>query len=102
MLDEAARLGYEGIEVRGIEGGCTCPRHGFLCRQYRSDPGSVGRKKLSVCRLGTSCGSMKRKPLEHMWKKEKHPLTWPMKVARSVLRGGSLGNGADLPDCLAR
>ncbi|SHE89714.1 Sugar phosphate isomerase/epimerase [Caldanaerobius fijiensis DSM 17918] len=56
ILDEAARLGYDGIEIRGIEGEMYLPKaKPFLPENIDKTKMLLKQKNLKICCLDTSC-----------------------------------------------
>lgn len=56
IVDEAARLGYDGIELRGLEGEMYLPK----CPPFQPDAikrtlGMLEEKGLAICCIDTSC-----------------------------------------------
>jgi sugar phosphate isomerase/epimerase len=56
ILDEAVRLGYDGIEVRGVEGEMFLPKaKPFLSENIDNTIAVLKQKGLEICCLDTSC-----------------------------------------------
>jgi sugar phosphate isomerase/epimerase len=56
ILDEAVRLGYQGIELRGIEGEFFLPKaRPFLPENIEQTMAQLREKNLEICALDTSC-----------------------------------------------
>lgn len=56
VLDQAKHLGYDGIEIRGIEGEMFLPKaRPFLAENIGSTISDLKQKGLKICCLDTSC-----------------------------------------------
>jgi sugar phosphate isomerase/epimerase len=56
IVEEAARLGYDGIEIRGIEGDLFLPKCGpFLPENRTATLRDLQRRGLQICCMDTSC-----------------------------------------------
>jgi sugar phosphate isomerase/epimerase len=56
VLDEAARLGFDGIELRGVEGEFFLPKaRPFLPENLEKTMADLKKRNIEICALDTSC-----------------------------------------------
>ncbi|HHY83670.1 MAG TPA: sugar phosphate isomerase/epimerase [Clostridiales bacterium] len=95
ILDEAQRLGYDGIEVRGIQGEMYLPNAvPFLPENLERTKVDLKRRGLEICCLDTSCTLHDKSRIEMNIKEGKETIDLAQKLGVPYIR--VFGN--DIPD----
>jgi len=87
ILDEACRLGYDGIEIRGIEGemNLVCMRP-FLPENIDQTIKVLKEKNLEICCLDTSCNFHEKENFEKVLKEGKKAIDLAQKLNCKYIR----------------
>jgi sugar phosphate isomerase/epimerase len=87
ILDEAQRLGYNGIEIRGIQGEMYLPRVApFLPENLEATREELKRRGLEICCLDTSCSLHDEARIEQIMNEGKATIDLAQKLGVPYIR----------------
>jgi len=87
ILEEAVRLGYDGIEIRGIEGEMFLPKaRPFLPENVDKTKGDLKRKGLEIICLDTSCNLHDESKVEQVMEEGKATIDLAQKLGVPYIR----------------
>lgn len=105
ILDVAAELKFDGIELRGIEGEFFLPKaRPFLPENLKKTKGQLKEKGLEICALDTSCSFHNKNELNSAIEEGKDTIDLAEKLRVPFIRvfGNEVPGGVDVMETLNR